>query len=32
LKHLFNSIGEVPLTEEEYEQHKLKEKARDEVL
>ena len=29
LKGLFNSIGEVPLTEEEYEQHRAREKARD---
>lgn len=29
LKGLFSSIGEVPLTEEEYEQHRAREKARD---
>lgn len=32
LGKLFNSIGEIPLSEQEYEQHKLKEKARDEVV
>lgn len=32
MKKLLGSIGEVPLSEEEFEKHKLKEKERDEVV
>ena len=32
LSKLLGAIGEIPLSEEQYEQHKVKEKERDEVL